>query len=42
MCSVGAVVGVVRVVVDLEAILQKRFGTRRARNVIKGNAYPIS
>ena len=32
MCSVGAVVGVVAVVVDLEAILQNRFGTRRARN----------
>ena len=32
MCSVGAVVGVVAVVVDLEAILQNHFGTRRARN----------
>ena len=32
LCSVGAVVGVVGVVVDLEAILQNRFGTRRARN----------
>ena len=32
VCSVGAVVGVVGVVVDLEAILQNRFGTRRARN----------
>ena len=32
VCSVGAVVGVVGVVVDLEAISQNRFGTRRARN----------
>ena len=32
MCSIGAVVGVVGVVVDLEAILQNRFGIRRARN----------
>ena len=30
--SEGAVVGVVGVVVDLEAKLQNRFGTRRARN----------
>ena len=32
MCSVGAVVGVVGVEVDLETILQNRFGTRRARD----------
>ena len=32
MCSVGAVVAVVGVVADLEAILQNRLGTRRARN----------
>ena len=32
VCSVGAVVGVVKVVVDSKPLLQNRFGTRRARN----------